>query len=248
MFSKPPRDPENNPSGAAAPQNQNQGAMPQPQQNQGPQGQPPVGQRPAGGMPMPQQRPQGAMPPPPQMRPQGPQGSQAPQGAVGRPGQPMPQRPQQQSMPRPAPQPAPAPAARSGYSRAMPERNLPIKENDNGRLTVGQEIKLNGEIRSCDRLTVEGTVEATLSDSRALEVVETGIFRGTATVDVADINGVFDGELSVEGRLLVRANGQVTGTIRYGELEIERGGRISGSLEEFSSPSSSAQRNNFPQE
>ncbi len=89
---------------------------------------------------------------------------------------------------------------------------------------------MSGEIKSCDRLVVEGTVEAQLSDSRALEVTETGIFRGAAEVDMAEINGVFEGELNVEGRLFVRAQGRISGTIRYGELEVERGGRIAGEL------------------
>jgi cytoskeletal protein CcmA (bactofilin family) len=110
------------------------------------------------------------------------------------------------------------------------ERASLAGQQENGRLTVGQEIKLSGEIKSCDRLVVEGTVEAQLSDSRALEVTETGIFRGTAEVDMAEINGVFEGELNVEGRLFIRAQGRVSGNVRYGELEIERGGRIAGEI------------------
>ena len=31
-------------------------------------------------------------------------------------------------------------------------------------------------------------------------------------------------------RLLIRSTGQVKGTVRYGELEIERGGRLSGTI------------------
>jgi hypothetical protein len=44
------------------------------------------------------------------------------------------------------------------------------------------------------------------------------------------VQGSFDGILVARKRLLVRATGQVSGTISYGELEIERGGKISGEI------------------
>jgi cytoskeletal protein CcmA (bactofilin family) len=36
----------------------------------------------------------------------------------------------------------------------------------------------------------------------------------------------------VRKRLLIRAGGHVSGTITYGEIEIESGGKISGAIEE----------------
>ncbi|MCY4408713.1 MAG: polymer-forming cytoskeletal protein, partial [Rhodospirillaceae bacterium] len=38
----------------------------------------------------------------------------------------------------------------------------------------------------------------------------------------------FEGDLKVKKRLFIRASGRVNGTVRYGQLEIERGGRIEG--------------------
>ena len=55
-------------------------------------------------------------------------------------------------------------------------------------------------------------------------------FVGKAEVEEAEISGVYEGELTVRRRLLIRGTGQVKGTVRYGELEIERGGRLSGSV------------------
>ena len=60
----------------------------------------------------------------------------------------------------------------------------------------------------------------------------TGRFtEGRAEVEEADIGGLYEGDLTVHGRLLIRRTGRVTGTVRYGELEIERGGDLSGSVE-----------------
>lgn len=98
-------------------------------------------------------------------------------------------------------------------------------------LIVGKGISLSGEITACDRLIVEGTVKVVLNQTRAIEITETGIFtEGKAEVEEAEISGRYEGELTVRGRLLIRATGKVSGTVKYGELEVERGGSLAGTL------------------
>jgi cytoskeletal protein CcmA (bactofilin family) len=88
---------------------------------------------------------------------------------------------------------------------------------------------LTGEIRGCDRLVVEGQVVANL-DSRSMEIAASGVFRGTAHIDTAEISGRFEGDITVKQRLTVHATGCLIGTIRYCEIEIERGGILSGAF------------------
>ena len=98
-------------------------------------------------------------------------------------------------------------------------------------LIVGPDISLAGEITACDRLVVEGSVKVVLNRTRAIEITETGRFLdGRAEVEEAVISGIYEGELTVRGRLLIRATGRVSGHVRYGELEVERGGRLAGSV------------------
>jgi len=99
------------------------------------------------------------------------------------------------------------------------------------KLIVGRDISLSGEITSCDRLTVEGKIEANLSNCKEMEIAESGLFKGTATIDDAEIKGRFEGTLTVRKRLLIKANGRVTGKIQYGQLEIELGGHLSGDIQ-----------------
>lgn len=102
------------------------------------------------------------------------------------------------------------------------------------RLIVGRGISLSGEITACDRLIVEGSVQVTLNETKAIEITESGRFtNGKAEVDEAEISGVYEGELTVRNRLMIRATGQVKGNVRYGELELERGGRLSGSVSQI---------------
>lgn len=97
-------------------------------------------------------------------------------------------------------------------------------------LTVGPNIKLKGvEITDCDTLVVEGTVEATM-DSRLMQITAAGAFKGSADIDIAEIHGAFDGELTVRDKLVIYATGRVTGKVRYGKLVIEEGGQLSGEV------------------
>jgi cytoskeletal protein CcmA (bactofilin family) len=107
-------------------------------------------------------------------------------------------------------------------------------------LVVGREIVLSGEISACDRLVVEGTVKANIKDCRDIAISEGGLFTGSASVESAEIRGRFEGELTVSGRLLIRTPGQVSAAVRYGEIEIERGGRLSGHVDATDTPKSRA--------
>lgn len=98
------------------------------------------------------------------------------------------------------------------------------------KLTVGPNIKLKGvEITDCDTLFVEGTVEATM-DSRLMQIAECGAFKGSACIDIAEIHGSFDGDLTVRDKLMIYATGKITGKVRYGKLVIEEGGQLSGEV------------------
>jgi cytoskeletal protein CcmA (bactofilin family) len=97
-------------------------------------------------------------------------------------------------------------------------------------LHVGRGLKLEGKIQSCDSLVIEGDVQATI-ESGTLTISETGEVRGDATVDEAEINGKFDGTLTVRKCLTINATGRVTGTVRYGELRVEQGGQVSGEIQ-----------------
>ncbi len=124
--------------------------------------------------------------------------------------------------PKAAVAPAPAPVAEP----------LPVRSEDQGgsKLIVGPNIKLKGvEIHDCDTLVVEGRVEATMV-SRAIQIADAGAFNGKVDVDVAEIRGHFQGEMTARKRLVVHATGRVSGKIRYGKMLVQEGGEISGDI------------------
>jgi len=111
------------------------------------------------------------------------------------------------------------------------ETTAPETEHESGsRLIVGPDVKLKGaEILDCDTLVVEGRVEATM-DSRVIRIAEEGSFAGKVGIDIAEIFGRFDGELTARQQLIIHATGRVSGTIRYGKILIEEGGELSGDV------------------
>lgn len=129
------------------------------------------------------------------------------------------------------------PPARPDIPRRMaelpgaPRRAETRPEAEGKKLIVGRDISLSGNITACERLIVEGSVEANLTDAIAIEVSETGSFKGSAEVEEAEIGGNFEGGLTVRKKLTVRSTGRIQGTVRYGRLVVELGGEISGTVE-----------------
>ncbi len=103
--------------------------------------------------------------------------------------------------------------------------------DDASRLVVGRELTLRGEINACQHLVIEGVVESESLRAQRLDVLENGIFSGVAQAQKAIIAGKFDGQLTVTGPVVIKATAMISGDIRYGQLQIEPGARISGRLE-----------------
>ena len=108
------------------------------------------------------------------------------------------------------------------------------------RLIVGPDVKLKGaEILDCDTLVVEGRVEATM-DSRVIRIAENGSFSGKVSIDIAEIHGTFEGELTARSQLIIHSTGRVSGTIRYGKLVADEGGEHCGDINVISAGSASS--------
>lgn len=124
----------------------------------------------------------------------------------------------------PQPEVAPAP---------QPAAPAPVEKTDErkeAKLIVGPDIKMKGvEVTDCDTLMVEGRIEATL-DARVMQVAQNGIFSGTVAVDIAEIHGRVEGELTVRKQLVVHATGKISGKIRYARIKVEEGAELAGEI------------------
>jgi cytoskeletal protein CcmA (bactofilin family) len=140
-------------------------------------------------------------------------------------------RPVQPALAPPNPLPPRAAGQTTQPAIAEPPEDRQPDKVEAGTLIIGREISFSGEITACDRLVVDGIVEATLKRCNHVFIGDNGVFKGNARTENAEVSGRMEGELTVRKLLRIRAAGQVSGTTTYGEIEIERGGRIVGQAE-----------------
>lgn len=114
---------------------------------------------------------------------------------------------------------------------SMPSSNSHNNVTGNRKLQVGRDITLQGEIGACDHLVIEGTVKATIRQLQQFDILDYGHFSGSVSAENADINGTFNGDLTISGRLWLRSGAKVTGTIRYGSLQVEKGAVLQGTVD-----------------
>lgn len=137
-----------------------------------------------------------------------------------------------------APKPNSPPAA-AGVARpaatattAAPRTPTPRTETvDRRTLVVGKGISLQGTVTEAEKLVIEGTMESQLLQAQELVISHSGVFKGEVQVEDAEIAGVFDGTLTVNGSLIIRATGRVIGVARSRRLSVEDGGQLSGKME-----------------
>jgi cytoskeletal protein CcmA (bactofilin family) len=124
--------------------------------------------------------------------------------------------------------PRQTPTAAAPITPTPPTRRA---ETEHRKLIVGREIALSGEITSCDRLVVEGSVEANLANCRDMDIAESGLFKGSASIDQAEIRGRFEGTLIARKKLHIRSTGKVAAAVSYAEIEVEAGGQLAGQIQ-----------------
>jgi cytoskeletal protein CcmA (bactofilin family) len=126
----------------------------------------------------------------------------------------------------------PTPPSAGPLARPQPAPAARPQANERRALVVGRGIALSGgAISDCERLEVHGTVEVSIRHALELIIADSGVFRGEAEIEEADISGAFDGSITATSRLVIRSTGKVTGTIRCQRLMVEEGAQVSGKIE-----------------
>jgi cytoskeletal protein CcmA (bactofilin family) len=95
---------------------------------------------------------------------------------------------------------------------------------------VGEGVKVTGVINAEDTVVIDGTVEGEITCERLI-IGPTGEAQGSVSVVDADIYGKVGTEITVKQLLIVRSTGRVEGKWGYGEIEVEKGGVLSGQAE-----------------
>ena len=115
------------------------------------------------------------------------------------------------------------------------------RTNENARLHVGRDLRLQGSVENCDILIIEGYMKASNVRSKKVTVAETGVLEGEVSADNVEVHGRFKGTMLARVFLDVRATGEVDGEISYGALAVAQGGRLCGHVRRADSVQDSVQ-------
>jgi cytoskeletal protein CcmA (bactofilin family) len=93
----------------------------------------------------------------------------------------------------------------------------------------GEGVVFKGSITAPEKVVVHGSVEGEIV-ARDLLVGPTGMITGKVSVDQADIQGKIFDRIEAKVCLSLRKTGRIEGSAIYGEIEIEKGGVLSGEV------------------
>ena len=120
----------------------------------------------------------------------------------------------------------------SPFSRSTTSRTTSDNTKE-GNIHIGSGVSVNGEINAPNEVIVNGKHTGKVAAGK-ISVKNGGGVDGETAVETADIEGNYDGNLQVAGTLSVSSSGVAKGEIRYKDLEIALGGKISGTIAEMS--------------
>ncbi|WP_439114152.1 bactofilin family protein [Hydrogenophaga sp.] len=98
-----------------------------------------------------------------------------------------------------------------------------------GNIVLGEGVRAVGSFSVPGTALIEGFFEGDLTADE-LMIGRHGQLLGRVHARQAEILGETRQDLHVTGKLIVRSTGRVHGAARYGELEVERGGALQGSI------------------
>jgi cytoskeletal protein CcmA (bactofilin family) len=96
---------------------------------------------------------------------------------------------------------------------------------------IGTGVVFKGSINAPNQAIISGTVEGDLVAKDVL-IGASGVVSGTTEADFIDVKGELNESITSKNVLIVRSTGKVTGDVTYGEIEIERGGKIKGGMKQ----------------
>jgi cytoskeletal protein CcmA (bactofilin family) len=107
----------------------------------------------------------------------------------------------------------------------------PNSTNTPNDLVIGKGVLFIGTVVVPNRAIINGTFNGELT-AKEVHVTETGVLTGVTTAANIRVQGEIHNEIHCRELLSIQGTGKATGRIYYGQIEIERGGKFSGSMKQ----------------
>jgi cytoskeletal protein CcmA (bactofilin family) len=94
---------------------------------------------------------------------------------------------------------------------------------------IGRGTLIEGTVRVSGRVQVDGRIDGTLVAEGPVSVGPSGSIIGEVVAHELAVGGRVEGKVSIREHLHVAPNGVCRGEVRYGSLQVDRGGVLDGS-------------------
>jgi cytoskeletal protein CcmA (bactofilin family) len=94
---------------------------------------------------------------------------------------------------------------------------------------IGKGVSFKGEAKVPNHAVINGDFNGKL-ETKTLKIESDGVVSGNTTADDVTVHGELNSELNCRNLLSIESSGVVNGRLKYGEIEIARGGRIIGNM------------------
>lgn len=95
----------------------------------------------------------------------------------------------------------------------------------------GEGTVVEGHIKSKGDVRIDGTLAGTIDTTAKVVLGESGLIEGDLAAKGADISGTVNGNVRVDGVLLLKSTARINGDIYTNKLQIESGGMFNGKCE-----------------
>jgi cytoskeletal protein CcmA (bactofilin family) len=100
---------------------------------------------------------------------------------------------------------------------------------DSGHVVIGVGTIMRGEISNCTLLEILGHADGDFKADRVV-VHNGGELHGRIDTAEATVSGILEGTVTVENKLDIRETGAASGELAYGQLSVEPGGSMTGTI------------------
>ena len=124
-------------------------------------------------------------------------------------------------------------SAASGFATSQNSESNSFSNSPNAAATIGQGIRVKGEVSGTEDLFVDGFVEGKLNlaaDCR-LTIGPNGNIKADLVAREIIVRGKVEGKVIARDRLQIGSTGEINGEVQTGRLAIEDGATLRGKVE-----------------
>ena len=96
---------------------------------------------------------------------------------------------------------------------------------------LGPELTIDGDVKVTGSLLIYGTVNGNIKSQASIRTAKGSIVKGDIIGNNAEIHGVVEGDLIIDGKILLGNESAVNGNLKSGTLVIQEGAKFAGSCD-----------------